>query len=206
MIQLGEADVVLTGGMESMSQAPHVIRGLRSGLRLGQGAARGHAVVGAARHALRLHDGRRPPRTARRSTASRARSRTRYAIRSQQLADAAWKEGRLDEEVVPVEIKIAQGRRALRAGRSHAAGLDAGGAGEAAGGVQQERLRHGRQRAAASSTAAPRCCSRRRRASSDHGLTPLARLTHWAYRRRRADADGHGAGAGDADGAREGRA
>ena len=37
MIQLGEADVVLTGGIESMSQAPHVIRGLRNGLRLGQG-------------------------------------------------------------------------------------------------------------------------------------------------------------------------
>src|ERR671927_1059886 len=37
MIQLGEADIVLTGGTESMSQAPHVIRGLRSGLRLGQG-------------------------------------------------------------------------------------------------------------------------------------------------------------------------
>src|ERR1051325_8544262 len=34
MIQLGEATLVLTGGMESMSQAPHVIRGLRSGLRL----------------------------------------------------------------------------------------------------------------------------------------------------------------------------
>src|SRR5215207_2927767 len=37
LILLGEADLVLTGGMESMSQAPHVIRGLRSGLRLGQG-------------------------------------------------------------------------------------------------------------------------------------------------------------------------
>src|SRR6186713_3035835 len=37
MIQLGEAGVVLTGGMESMSQAPHIIRGLRTGLRLGQG-------------------------------------------------------------------------------------------------------------------------------------------------------------------------
>src|SRR5438876_6361010 len=37
LIQLGEAEVVLTGGIESMSQAPHVIRGLRSGLRLGQG-------------------------------------------------------------------------------------------------------------------------------------------------------------------------
>ena len=37
LILLGEADVVLSGGMESMSQAPHVIRGLRNGLRLGQG-------------------------------------------------------------------------------------------------------------------------------------------------------------------------
>src|SRR3954468_23174205 len=37
LIQLGEASVVLTGGIESMSQAPHVLRGLRSGLRLGQG-------------------------------------------------------------------------------------------------------------------------------------------------------------------------
>src|SRR5436189_1485489 len=37
LIQLGEASIVLTGGVESMSQAPHVIRGLRSGLRLGDG-------------------------------------------------------------------------------------------------------------------------------------------------------------------------
>ena len=47
LIQLGEADIVLAGGMENMSQAPHVIRGLRGGLRLGQGAARGLAVGGA---------------------------------------------------------------------------------------------------------------------------------------------------------------
>src|SRR5262249_12474123 len=37
LIQLGEASLVLAGGIESMSQAPHVIRGLRSGLKLGQG-------------------------------------------------------------------------------------------------------------------------------------------------------------------------
>src|SRR5437660_7809456 len=37
LIQLGEAGLVLTGGIESMSQAPHVIRGLRTGLRLGHG-------------------------------------------------------------------------------------------------------------------------------------------------------------------------
>src|SRR6266545_5780571 len=37
MIQLDEAQVCLVGGMESMSQAPHVIRGARSGLALGKG-------------------------------------------------------------------------------------------------------------------------------------------------------------------------
>src|SRR2546425_8316667 len=37
MIQLGEAALVLTGGIENMSQAPHVIRGVRAGLKLGQG-------------------------------------------------------------------------------------------------------------------------------------------------------------------------
>ena len=37
LIQLDEAEIVLTGGIESMSQAPHEKRGLRSGLKLGQG-------------------------------------------------------------------------------------------------------------------------------------------------------------------------
>ena len=38
MIQLGEASWVLAGGMENMSQAPHVLRGARSGIRLGPAA------------------------------------------------------------------------------------------------------------------------------------------------------------------------
>src|SRR6266516_7411501 len=37
MIQMGEASTALVGGMESMSQAPHVIRGARTGFALGQG-------------------------------------------------------------------------------------------------------------------------------------------------------------------------
>src|SRR5262245_60652042 len=37
LIRNGEADCVLAGGMENMSQAPHVIRGARSGFRLGEG-------------------------------------------------------------------------------------------------------------------------------------------------------------------------
>src|SRR5205085_4989072 len=37
MIQLGEARTVLAGGMESMSQAPHVVHGMRWGVGLGEG-------------------------------------------------------------------------------------------------------------------------------------------------------------------------
>src|SRR5690242_21270648 len=45
MIQLGEARSCLVGGMESMSQAPHVIRGARSGFALGQGKLDRKSVV-----------------------------------------------------------------------------------------------------------------------------------------------------------------
>src|SRR3954470_16927237 len=104
MIALGEADVVLTGGMESMSQAPHVIRGLRSGLRLGQGQLEDTLWSAL----LDTHCGCTMAVTAENCAAKYAVSREeqdRYAIRSQQLAAAAWEAGRFDDEVVPIEIK-----------------------------------------------------------------------------------------------------
>jgi acetyl-CoA acetyltransferase family protein len=108
MIQLGEADIVLTGGMESMSQAPHVIRGLRSGLRLGQGELEDTLWSAL----LDAHCGCTMAATAENCAAKYSVSREQqdcYAIRSQQLADKAWKEGRLKEEVVPIEIKTRKG-------------------------------------------------------------------------------------------------
>src|SRR5687768_5181492 len=44
-IELGEATTVLAGGMENMSQAPHVIRGARKGFTLGQGAIEDSLMV-----------------------------------------------------------------------------------------------------------------------------------------------------------------
>jgi acetyl-CoA acetyltransferase family protein len=108
MIQLGEADVVLTGGMESMSQAPHVIRGLRSGLRLGQGQLEDTLWSAL----LDTHCGCTMAVTAENCAAKYAVSRDeqdRYAVRSQQLAAAAWQAGRFNDEVVPVEIKSRKG-------------------------------------------------------------------------------------------------
>jgi acetyl-CoA acyltransferase 2 len=108
MIRLGEADVVLTGGMESMSQAPHVIRGLRGGLRLGQGQLEDTLWSAL----LDTHCGCTMAGTAENCAAKYGITREEqdaYAIRSQQLADTAWKTGRLRDEVVPVEIKSRKG-------------------------------------------------------------------------------------------------
>jgi acetyl-CoA acetyltransferase family protein len=103
MIQLREADIVLTGGMESMSQAPHVIRGLRGGLRLGQGT-----LEDSLWEALTdTHCGCSMAVTAENCAAKYGISRQaqdEFALRSQSLAAAAWEAGRLAEEVVPVEL------------------------------------------------------------------------------------------------------
>ena len=108
MIQLGEAGVVLTGGIESMSQAPHVIRGLRGGLKLGQGQledALWEALID-------THCGCSMAITAENCACRYGISRAEqdeYALRSQKLADRAWSDGRLTEEVVPVELKTRKG-------------------------------------------------------------------------------------------------
>ena len=108
MIQLGEADLVLTGGVESMSQAPHVIRGLRTGLKLGQGKLEDslwEALVDS-------YCGCTMAMTAENCAAKYGITREEqdcFALRSQQLADKAWREGRLVDEVVPVEIKTRKG-------------------------------------------------------------------------------------------------
>src|SRR5437870_2923657 len=108
MIQLGEADIVLTGGMESMSQAPHVIRGLRSGLRLGQGQLEDTLWSAL----LDTHCGCTMAATAENCAAKYEVSRQaqdEYAVRSQQLAHAAWTARRFDDEVVAVELKTRKG-------------------------------------------------------------------------------------------------
>src|SRR4029453_1907079 len=108
MIQLGEADIVLTGGMESMSQAPHVIRGLRSGLRLGQGQLEDTLWSAL----LDTHCGCTMAATAENCAAKYGISGEEQdcdALRSQKLADAAWNAGRFNDEVVPVEIKSRKG-------------------------------------------------------------------------------------------------
>jgi acetyl-CoA acetyltransferase family protein len=103
-IQLGEAEVVLTGGAESMSQAPHVIRGLRGGLKLGQGKLEDSLYECLLDTMCGLFMAQTAENCAARYSIGRE-EQDRYALRSQQCATDAWASGRFADEVVPVEIK-----------------------------------------------------------------------------------------------------
>jgi acetyl-CoA acetyltransferase family protein len=107
-ILLDEARIVLTGGTENMSQAPHEIRGLRGGLKLGQGKLEDSLYE----CLLDTMCGLFMAQTAEKCAAQYAISRQEqdaYAARSQQCAADAWAQGRFADEVVPVEIKTRKG-------------------------------------------------------------------------------------------------
>ena len=107
-IRLGEASIVLTGGCESMSQAPHVIRGLRHGLRLGQGKLEDSLYECLLDTMCGLFMAQTAENCARNYGISRE-EQDRYALRSQKRAAEAWQAGRFAEEVVPVEITSRRG-------------------------------------------------------------------------------------------------
>ncbi len=104
LIQLQEADIVVAGGMENMTQAPHVARGLRSGLKMGHARLEDALLVGL----LDTYCGCSMAQTAEILAAERGITREQadgYALRSQQAADAAVRAGRLHDEIVPVTVR-----------------------------------------------------------------------------------------------------
>ena len=101
---LGEATMVLAGGMENMTQAPFVIRGARNGLKLGGGTLEDSLMAGLTDTYCGLPMALTAEKLAGEKGITR-RDADVYALRSQQLADAAYKAGRIQEELVPVEVK-----------------------------------------------------------------------------------------------------
>ncbi len=103
-IMLGDSRACLVGGAESMSQAPHVVRGARWGLRLGPAGKLEDTLWEA------LTDpycGFSMAETAENLAEEYGISRSEadeVAVRSQRLAKEAWDAGRYDDEVVPVMV------------------------------------------------------------------------------------------------------
>src|SRR5216684_1584901 len=107
---LGEATMVLAGGMENMTQAPFVIRGARGGLRLGGGALEDSLMAGLTDTYCGLPMALTAEKLAEQHGITR-KDADAYALRSQQAADAAYKACRIKEELVPVEVK--QGKKSI---------------------------------------------------------------------------------------------
>ncbi len=103
LLLMNEADFVLVGGTESMSQAPHIIRGARWGLRLNAGKLEdylwealldtncGFTMAQTAENLAEKYGVTRP-------------ATDEYAHLSQMRAKAAWDSGKLAEEVTPVDL------------------------------------------------------------------------------------------------------
>jgi len=108
MIQLGEAQTCLVGGMESMSQAPHVIRGARSGFALGQGKLEDSLMVALLDTYCNTPMAGTAENLARKFEISRE-EQDKYALRSQQEAKRAKDAGFFAEEIVAVEVKSRKG-------------------------------------------------------------------------------------------------
>jgi len=104
-ILLGESRAVLAGGTESMSQAPHVVRGARWGLRLGPAAPLEDTLWEALRDsACGLSMAETAERLAEQYRIGREAVDC-YAARSQLCAKAAWDAGIFADEVIPVMVK-----------------------------------------------------------------------------------------------------
>ena len=107
---LGEASMVVAGGMENMTQAPFVIRGARAGLKLGSGVLEDFLFVGLTDSYCGLPMAMTAEKLAAQAGITRADADA-YALRSQQAADTAAKAGVFEEEIVPVEVK--QGKKSI---------------------------------------------------------------------------------------------
>ena len=105
LILLGEAEAVLAGGAESMSQAPHVVRGARWGLRLGPAPLEDLLWEALKDPQCGLSMAETAESLAEKYTLTR-REVDEVAVASQQRAKQAWDACAFQDEVVPVTIKV----------------------------------------------------------------------------------------------------
>jgi len=103
-VMAGDAEIVVAGGMESMSNAPYLLPQGRKGFRMGDSAAVDSMVKDGLWCACEnYHMGITGENVAEKHSISRE-EQDAYALASHRKASAAWKEGRFNAEVVPVNV------------------------------------------------------------------------------------------------------
>ncbi len=114
-IRCGDAQAIVAGGMENMSSAPHVLQGLRSGVKMGDVPLQDAMVLDGLTCAFeKCHMGIHAEHVARSNEVTRA-DQDEFALQSQQRAAAASAAGTFREEIVPVVIKERKGERTVDA-------------------------------------------------------------------------------------------
>jgi len=113
MVQLSEARVAVAGGMENLSQAPHVVRGARTGFKLGQGQLEDLLLVSLKDSYCGLLMAQTAEKLARERGIPRS-EQDAYAFRSMAAARAALDRGVFAEEIVPVAVKSGRGTDEVR--------------------------------------------------------------------------------------------
>ncbi len=107
-IRNGDSDIVVAGGQESMSQAPHCIH-LRNGVKMGDGELVDTMIKDGLWDAFNgYHMGNTAENVAQRWQITREQQDA-FAARSQQKAEAAQKSGRFKDEIVPVTVPSRRG-------------------------------------------------------------------------------------------------
>jgi acetyl-CoA C-acetyltransferase len=102
-IRCGDAQIVIAGGQENMSAAPHLLNGSRDGIRMGDGKLVDSMIIDGLWDAYNhYHMGVTAENVARKFGISRA-EQDEFAAASQQKAEAAQKAGKFTAEIIPIE-------------------------------------------------------------------------------------------------------
>lgn len=108
-ILCGDADIVIAGGQENMSAAPHVLNNSRDGFRMGDAKLVDTMIVDGLWDVYnQYHMGITAENVAKKFNVSRA-EQDEFAMASQNKAEAAQKAGKLKDEILPLEIASKKG-------------------------------------------------------------------------------------------------
>lgn len=112
-VQLGDADVVVAGGMENMTMAPHYLDKARAGYRMGDGVLHDHMVHDGLWDIVNdFHMGISNELCSERYDVTRE-DQDRYAFESYRRTLASIAEGKFRDEIVPVELPAKKGEKVL---------------------------------------------------------------------------------------------
>ena len=190
----GDSEIVVAGGQESMSMAPHCAH-LRNGVKMGRFEMVDTMIKDGLWDAFNgYHMGTTAENVAKQWQITR-QQQDEFAVESQNKAEAAQKAGKFKDEIVPVTIKSRKGDIVVDTDEYPKAGVDAGRDRQAASGLRQgrhgdrrQRLGHQRRRrrgGADEGEPRPRSTARRRSRASSPGRMPASIRRSWAPGRSR---------------------